>query len=102
MIDKIRRSQYSLNIHVNRTKCPEHREHSAALPLPADLEVLHQASAGDFAAVDLLHVDVLRTEEPRHQNLQVVQEIAINLWKERTAGEFARRASSLSYVRCTA
>lgn len=73
--------------------------------MPADLEVLHQASAGDFAAVDLLHVDVPRTEEPRHQNLQVVQEIAINLWtemKERTAGEFARRASSLSYVRCPA
>lgn len=60
--------------------------------MPADLEVLHQASAGDFAAVDLLHVDVPRTEEPRHQNLQVVQEIAINLWteiKERTTGEFA-------------
>lgn len=37
-----------------------------------DLEVLQQASAGDFAAVDLLHVDVLGAEEPRDQNLQVV------------------------------
>lgn len=43
------------------------------------LEVLHQASAGDFAAVDLLHVDVARTEEPRHQNLQVVYELAVDL-----------------------
>lgn len=47
--------------------------------LCSDLEVLHQASAGDFAAVDLLHVDVTRTEKPGHQNLQVVQEIAIDL-----------------------
>lgn len=38
----------------------------------SDLEVLHQASAGDFAAVDLLHVDVTRAEKPRDQNLQVV------------------------------
>lgn len=43
------------------------------------LEVFHQASAGDFAAVDLLHVDVTRTEEPRDQNLQVVYELTIDL-----------------------
>lgn len=40
--------------------------------LCSDLEVLQQASAGDLAAVDLLHVDVARAEEPRDQNLQVV------------------------------
>lgn len=43
-----------------------------------DLEVFQQASAGDFAAVDLLHVDVTRTEEPGDQNLQVVDELAID------------------------
>lgn len=58
-----------------------------ALPLQPDLEVLHQASAGDLAAIDLLHVDVLGTEEPRHQHLQVAQEIAVNLWMARPNGE---------------
>lgn len=37
-----------------------------------DLEVFQQASACDFAAVDLLHVDVSGAEEPRDQDLQVV------------------------------
>lgn len=37
-----------------------------------DLEVFQQASACDFAAVDLLHVDVSGAQEPRDQNLQVV------------------------------
>lgn len=45
----------------------------------SDLEVLHQSSAGDFAAIDLLHIDVTRTEEPGDQNLQVVQKITIDL-----------------------
>ena len=49
----------------------------AAAPRP-DLEVLKQAPAGDLAAVDLLHVDVARTEEPRDQNLQVVDELAVD------------------------
>lgn len=44
-----------------------------------DLEVLQQASAGDFAAVYFLHVDVTRTEEPGNQNLQVVDELAVDL-----------------------
>lgn len=44
-----------------------------------DLEVLQQASAGDLAAVDLLHVDVAGAEDPGHQDLQVVDELAINL-----------------------
>lgn len=60
---------------------------SVAPPLRPDLEVLHQASAGDLAAVDLLHVDALGTEEPRHQHLQVAQEIAVDLWMERSNGE---------------
>lgn len=58
-----------------------------APPLRPDLEVLHQASAGDLAAVDLLHVNVLGTEEPRHQHLQVAQEIAVDLWMARPNGE---------------
>lgn len=56
---------------------------SVARPLWPDLEILHQASAGDLAAIDLLHVDILGTEEPRHQHLQVVQEITVNLWMKR-------------------
>lgn len=39
---------------------------------PPDLEVFQQASAGDFAAIDLLHIDVSGAEEPWDQNLQVV------------------------------
>lgn len=49
----------------------------------ADLKILHQASAGDFAAVDLLHVDVTRTEEPRNQDLQVVYELTVDLLTRR-------------------
>lgn len=74
---------------------------SMAPPLRPDLEVLHQASAGDLAAVDLLHVDALGTEEPRHQHFQVAQEIAVDLWMERPNGEsrpvsFAHRGSSFA------
>lgn len=46
--------------------------------LCSDLEVLHQASAGDFAAVDFLHIDVAGTEEPGNQNLQVVYKLAVD------------------------
>lgn len=45
----------------------------------SDLEILHQASAGDFAAVDLLHVDVARTQQPGDQDRQVVDELAVDL-----------------------
>lgn len=75
---------------------------SVAPPLRPDLEVLHQASAGDLAAVDLLHVDVLGTEEPRHQHLQVAQEIAVDLWMEKPKRRqsrpvsFAHRGSSFA------
>lgn len=44
----------------------------------SDLEVLHQASAGDFAAVDFLHIDVTGTEEPGNQNPQVVYKLAVD------------------------
>lgn len=47
--------------------------------LCSNLEILQQASARDFAAVDLLHVDVARTEEPGDQDRQVVYKLTINL-----------------------
>lgn len=47
--------------------------------LCSNLEILQQASARDFAAVDLLHIDVARTEEPGDQDRQVVYKLTINL-----------------------
>lgn len=44
-----------------------------------NLEVLEQASAGDLTAIDFLHVNVARTQEPGHQNLQVANELAVDL-----------------------
>lgn len=66
-----------------------------------DLEVLHQASAGDLAAIDLLHVDVTRTQQPGDQNLQVADELTIDLWTAR--GDDRRttvRVSSRSLTSC--
>ena len=47
--------------------------------LPAHLEVLEQASAGDVAAVDLLDVQVAWAQQPGHQYAQVVGELRVNL-----------------------
>lgn len=44
-----------------------------------NLEILKQASAGDLTAIDFLHVNVARTQEPGHQNLQVADELAVDL-----------------------
>jgi len=55
--------------------------------LRSDLKVLHQASAGDFTGVDLLHIYVARTEEPGDQNLQVVYELTINLYTRRMTSQ---------------
>lgn len=37
-----------------------------------DLEIFQQSPTGDFTAIDLLHINVTRTEKPWDQNPQVV------------------------------
>lgn len=62
----IKKEQCLVFVHITTVLC-------------SDLEILQQASARDFAAVDLLHIDVTRTEEPGDQDLQVVYKLTINL-----------------------
>lgn len=61
----------------------------------SDLEVLHQTSAGDFTAVDLFHVNATRTQEPGNQNLQVVDEVTIDFYREEIGQLLSRLLKTL-------